>query len=173
MSQAFIIIDMQNDFIDGPLGSAAAKAIVPRIEEKIQQSKQDAAVSTDIIFTQDTHDENYLSTREGHNLPIPHCIKDSHGWEICRGLLPYTLDAIILEKNTFGCTALIEEVTEYDTLVLMGLCTDICVISNALLLKAYYPEKQILVDSSCCAGGSPEGHETALAAMKNCQIEII
>lgn len=173
MNQAYIIIDMQNDFIDGALGTKEAQAIVPRIDAKIMASKKDETVHTDFIFTQDTHGDDYLDRQEGKKLPVPHCIRDTKGWQICRQLLPYTLFATVLEKPTFGCTDLIEEVADYDRLVLMGLCTDICVISNALLLKAFYPEKEICVDSSCCAGVTPERHQTALRAMEACQIDIL
>lgn len=172
MNQAYVIIDMQNDFIDGALGTKEAQAVVPRIEAKIVASKKDTSVSTDLIFTQDTHGENYLDTQEGQKLPVPHCIKDTKGWNICRQLLPYTLFATILEKPTFGSTDLIAETAEYDRIVLMGVCTDICVISNAMLLKAFYPEKEICVDASCCAGVTPESHARALEAMKMCQIDI-
>lgn len=172
MNQAYVIIDMQNDFIDGALGTKEAQAIVPHIEAKIVASKKNDTVHTDVIFTQDTHEENYLDTQEGQKLPVPHCIRNTKGWNICRQLLPYTLFATILEKPTFGSTELIAEVADYDRIVLMGVCTDICVISNALLLKAFYPEKQICVDSSCCAGVTPESHERALEAMKMCQIDI-
>ena len=173
MNQAYVIIDMQNDFIDGALGTKEAQAVVPRIEAKIVASKKDTSVSTDLIFTQDTHGENYLDTQEGQKLPVPHCIKDTKGWNICRQLLPYTLFATILEKPTFGSTDLTAETTEYDRIVLMGVCTDICVISNAMLLKAFYPEKEICVDASCCAGVTPESHARALEAMKMCQIDIL
>lgn len=173
MNQAYVIIDMQNDFIDGALGTKEAQAVVPRIEAKIVASKKDTSVSTDLIFTQDTHGENYLDTQEGQKLPVPHCIKDTKGWNICRQLLPYTLFATILEKPTFGSTDLIAETAEYDRIVLMGVCTDICVISNAMLLKAFYLEKEICVDASCCAGVTPESHARALEAMKMCQIDIL
>ncbi|PAV39848.1 amidase [Megasphaera sp. ASD88] len=173
MNQAYVIIDMQNDFIDGALGTKEAQAVVPRIEAKIVASKKDTSVSTDLIFTQDTHGENYLDTQEGQKLPVPHCIKDTKGGNICRQLLPYTLFATILEKPTFGSTDLIAETAEYDRIVLMGVCTDICVISNAMLLKAFYPEKEICVDASCCAGVTPESHARALEAMKMCQIDIL
>lgn len=159
MTQAYIIIDMQNDFIDGSLGTPEAQAIVPHVEAKIVASKKDTDQETDLIFTQDTHDSDYLETREGQKLPIAHCIKDTRGWRICKQLLPYTLMAEIFEKPSFGCPALIEEVKDYDRLVLMGLCTDICVVSNAILLKAHYPEKEIVVDSSCCAGSTPEAQK--------------
>lgn len=173
MNQAYVIIDMQNDFIDGSLGTKEAQAIVPHVEAKIVANKKDDSIHTDLIFTQDTHGEDYLDTQEGQKLPIRHCIKGTKGWNICRQLLPYTLFATILEKPTFGSTALVDEVADYDRIVLMGLCTDICVISNALLLKAFYPEKQICVDSACCAGVSPESHQRALDAMKVCQIDIL
>lgn len=173
MTQAYVIIDMQNDFISGPLGTQEAQAIIPLIEEKIMASKKNTEIQTDIIFTQDTHDDQYLQTQEGKKLPVPHCIKDTKGWQICKQLLPYTLFATILEKNTFGCTELVPEAAAYDRIVLMGVCTDICVISNAMLLKAFYPEKEICVDSRCCAGVTPESHIKALQAMKSCQIDIL
>ena len=150
MTQAYIIIDMQNDFIDGSLGTPEAQAIVPHVEAKIVASKKDTDQETDLIFTQDTR-----------------------GWRICKQLLPYTLMAEIFEKPSFGCPALVDEVKDYDRLVLMGLCTDICVVSNAILLKAHYPEKEIVVDSSCCAGSTPEAHEMALKIMQSCQIDIV
>lgn len=115
---------------------------------------KDADQETDLIFTQDTHDEAYSETQEGRKLPVPHCLKDTRGWRICKQLLPYTMWATILEKPSFGCPALVDEVRDYDRLVLMGLCTDICVIANAMLLKAFYPEKEIIVDSTCCAGST-------------------
>ena len=172
MAQAYVIIDMQNDFIDGSLGTKEAPLIIPAIEARLQQARQDDTQQTDFFFTQDTHEENYLETQEGQHLPIPHCIRDTKGWYICRSLLPYTLDAEVLEKTTFGCTKLVDQMEPYDTITLMGLCTDICVISNALLLKAFYPEKKIIVDSTCCAGVTPKGHQTALAAMRACQVEV-
>lgn len=173
MNQVYIIVDMQNDFIDGSLGTPEAREIVPLVEAAIVESKKNDAVHTDLIFTQDTHHEDYLDTQEGKKLPVPHCIKGTRGWNICRQLLPYTLSAVMLEKPTFGCPGLIAEVEDYDRIVLMGLCTDICVISNALLLKAFYPEKQIGVNASCCAGVTPESHNRALAAMASCQIDLL
>lgn len=173
MNQAYIIIDMQNDFITGALGTPEAQRIVPAVEAKIIASKKNTDDQTDLYFTMDTHDEDYLDTPEGHKLPVPHCIKGTKGWNICKTLLPYTLFATIIEKPTFGCTALVPDMADYDRIVLMGLCTDICVISNAMLLKAFYPDKEIIVDSKCCAGSTPEGHENALKAMETCQIDII
>ncbi|MDD3415168.1 MAG: cysteine hydrolase [Lachnospiraceae bacterium] len=167
MKKVLIVIDMQNDFIDGSLGTAEAVAIVPKVVEKVQQAK---AEGIHIIFTKDTHEANYLETAEGKKLPVEHCIKPQKGWEICGQLLPFA-DKIV-EKKTFGSVALPELVKAYDSIELAGLCTDICVISNALLLKAHFPEKEIQVDSTCCAGVTPESHQNALEAMKMCQIDI-
>ena len=160
-------------FIRRLLRHAGAQGIVPHVEAKIVASKKDTDQETDLIFTQDTHGSDYRETREGQKLPIAHCIKDTRGWRITKQLLPYTLMAEIFEKPSFGCPDLVDEVKDYDRLVLMGLCTDICVISNAILLKAHYPEKEIVVDSSCCAGSTPEAHEMALKIMQSCQIDIV
>ena len=169
MRKLFIIIDMQNDFIDGSLGTKEAQAMLPRMAERLN-----AAGDVDLIFTQDTHTENYLATQEGKKLPVEHCIKPKHGWEIAHALAPFAKKAkAIVEKPTFGSTKLIEAAKPYDDITIMGLCTDICVISNALLLKAFYPEKTIAVDSACCAGVTPESHENALSAMKMCQIDVL
>lgn len=165
MKELLLIIDMQNDFIDGSLGTKEAQAIVPLVAMR-------AAAARHIIFTQDTHGEDYLTTQEGKKLPVRHCIKPEQGWEICAELQPYVNAHNVLEKPTFGCTKLVQVVEDYDKITLTGLCTDICVISNALLLKAFYPEKQIEVDASCCAGVTPESHQNALQAMQSCQIEI-
>ena len=173
MSKVLIVIDMQNDFIDGALGTKEAQAVVPRIEAKIVASKKDTSVSTDLIFTQDTHGENYLDTQEGQKLPVPHCIKDTKGWNICRQLLPYTLFATILEKPTFGSTDLIAETAEYDRIVLMGVCTDICVISNAILMQAQWPEAQITVDAALCRSFDPVLHDKALDVMQGLQMKVI
>ena len=167
MSKVLIVIDMQNDFITGSLGTKEAQAIVGRAAEKCRAAKE---AGEEIIFTQDTHHENYLETQEGKKLPVVHCIEDTEGWEICSALLPYA--EICVEKPTFGSTMLPAMCEDYDEIELIGLCTDICVISNAMLLKAFYPEKRILVDASCCAGVTPESHENALKAMQMCQIEI-
>ena len=173
MNQVYIIVDMQNDFIDGALGTAEAPAIIPRIEALLQAAKKDESNTTDFIFTQDTHTEDYLDTQEGRKLPIPHCIRDTKGWQICKALLPYSLFATVLEKPAFASTDLVEETAPYDRIVLMGLCTDICIIANALLLKAYFPQKEIAVVRDCCAGATVAGHEEALRAMERCQIDII
>lgn len=168
MEKVLIVVDMQNDFVDGSLGTKEAVKIVPTVADKIK-----AAINNNnmVIFTKDTHYSNYLETAEGKNLPVEHCIKGSSGWEIIPALNKYAQN--VIEKNTFGSTILPEKVKEYDDIELVGLCTDICVISNALLLKAHFPEKNICVDASCCAGVTPESHNNALEAMKMCQIKII
>ncbi len=168
MEKVLIVVDMQNDFVDGSLGTKEAVKIVPTVADKIK-----AAINNNnmVIFTKDTHYSNYLETAEGKNLPVEHCIKGSNGWEIIPALNKYAQN--VIEKNTFGSTILPEKVKEYDDIELVGLCTDICVISNALLLKAHFPEKNICVDASCCAGVTPESHNNALEAMKMCQIKII
>jgi len=168
MKRVLLVIDMQNDFIDGSLGTKEAVAIVPKVVEKVQKAQ---AEGIPIIFTKDTHTPDYLQTAEGKKLPVEHCIKPQKGWEICGQLLSFAEQ--VVEKKTFGSVELPKLVKEYDSMELVGLCTDICVISNALLLKAYYPEKEIKVDSSCCAGVTPVSHNNAIEAMKMCQIDIM
>ena len=169
MRKAIVVVDMQNDFIDGALGTKEAQEMLPRLVEKLAH-EADAA---EFLFTMDTHAADYLSTQEGRKLPVEHCIKPSKGWELASQLAPFAEKAkAVLEKPTFGSTKLPEFVAEYDEIELVGLCTDICVISNAMLLKAFYPEKTISIDPACCAGVTPESHKNALAAMKMCQIEI-
>ncbi|MCD8006987.1 MAG: cysteine hydrolase [Oscillospiraceae bacterium] len=168
--KALIVIDMQNDFIDGALGTAEAVLIVPNVKKKIQAHL--AAGGTG-IYTRDTHTEDYLSTQEGRNLPVVHCIKGTPGWEIADGI--YVDGCQIVDKPSFGSTELpkiLAEIPNLESIELVGLCTDICVISNAMILKAAFPEVPITVDSSCCAGVSPESHENALKAMAVCQIKI-
>lgn len=167
MSRALIVVDMQNDFISGSLGTKEAEAIVDKVAEKCRQEQ---AAGTEILFTQDTHGSDYLETQEGKKLPVIHCVEHTPGWEICEKLLPYA--ELCLEKPTFGAVALPPMCEAFDEITLCGLCTDICVISNAILLKAFYPEKKISVDASCCAGVTPESHRNALSAMRMCQIEI-
>ncbi len=165
------VIDMQNDFIDGALGTKEAEAIVEKVKAKIELYK---ANGDTVIFTRDTHQANYLETSEGKNLPVKHCIEGTLGWEIS-ALLP-TDGCKIINKPTFGSVELakyISEMKSTDGIELIGLCTDICVISNALLIKATLPEVRISVDSSCCAGVTPDSHSNALSAMKMCQIEIL
>lgn len=167
MNKVLIVVDMQNDFVDGALGTKEAGQIVPGVIKKVESAVKNNQC---VIFTKDTHYSDYLSTSEGRKLPVEHCIKGSSGWEIIPELKKYA-DKII-EKNTFGSVELPEEVKDYDEIELVGLCTDICVISNALLLKAHFPEKSISVDASCCAGVTPQSHNNALEAMKMCQIEV-
>ena len=168
-----VVIDMQNDFIDGALGTPEAVAIVPKVMVKMMNF--DGLV----LATRDTHGEDYLERQEGKKLPVVHCIKGTHGWEI-KDEIQQLLISQPIDKPTFGSEALGKvlkdlnnDVEPIDSITLVGLCTDICVISNAMLLKAFLPEVPIMVDASCCAGVTPESHERALEAMKACQIEII
>jgi len=171
MQDILIVVDMQNDFIDGALGTAEALAIVPNVLRKIENHEGK------IIFTRDTHQENYMDTQEGSKLPVPHCIEGSFGWQIREGLCGHG-EIAVLDKPTFGSTALAEMLVELNreeeigSVCLVGLCTDICVISNALLIKANLPEVPITVDAACCAGVTPQSHLNALEAMKMCQIAI-
>ena len=169
MKDILIVVDMQNDFIDGSLGTPEAQAIVLNVSERVKAAVQDGEK---LIFTQDTHPKNYLQTAEGKKLPVEHCIKPSHGWALTSSLIPYAKDAVVLEKPTFGATGLPQHVAGFDEITVIGLCTDICVISNAMLLKAFLPEAKICVDSNCCAGVTPESHLRALEAMKMCQIAV-
>ena len=171
MEKAVIVIDMQNDFVYGELGTEEAIEIIPRLVEKLE--KVVIGKSADIIFTQDTHKDDYLSTQEGRNLPVVHCIKNTEGWEIIHDLKPFIPHAkAVIEKKTFGSTRLPSLIKPYKEVEFVGVCTDICIISNALLVKAFYPELVVSVDSNCCAGVTPESHATALAAMKACQCKI-
>ena len=166
-----IVVDMQNDFIDGALGTKEAEKIVANVKEKIDTYRSD---NDEVIFTRDTHFEDYLETQEGKNLPVKHCIKDTFGWQISSKL--DVADSVIIDKPTFGSTKLMEYLLSKQNISeiqLVGLCTDICVISNAFLLKAALPEVLISVDSRCCAGVTPESHNRALESMKTCQIMVI
>lgn len=173
MRKMLIVIDMQNDFIDAALGTKEAVAIVEEVKEKIRSFP-----SEDVIATMDTHKENYMQTQEGKYLPVPHCIKGSDGWQIRPDIAALLTGAKIYEKPTFGSTALAADMKELSEkeeieIELVGLCTDICVVSNALLLKAMMPEVKISVDASCCAGVTPEKHLAALETMRSCQIQIL
>jgi len=163
-----IVVDMQNDFITGSLGSPAAEEIVPKVLDKV------AKFQGRILFTRDTHDERYLITQEGKKLPVEHCVKNTPGWEICDSLTPYVNE--VIDKPTFGSMDLIQRLQsraeEIESIELCGLCTDICVISNAMLVKAAFPEVPVLVDAACCAGVTPESHQNALDAMRAVQIEV-
>jgi nicotinamidase-related amidase len=171
-----VVVDMQNDFIDGVLGTPEAQAIVPTVAEKVRKH---AEGGEPILYTKDTHYDWYLQSQEGRKLPVPHCIYGTKGHQLHPDI--HISGSYYADKLTFGL-ADIGEVVEHiardrdvviDEIELVGLCTDICVISNAMLLKAYFPEMSIRVDSSCCAGVTPESHKNALNAMKMCQIEII
>ena len=175
-----VVVDMQNDFIDGALGTPEAQAIVPNVIKKIEQYRNDPKGF--IIYTADTHGENYLETQEGRKLPVPHCIHPSKGWMIPEDI--YIPNAPIIMKKAFGAEMLpcylsaIETQQEKDkgsieSIEFVGLCTDICVISNVMIAKSAYPEVPITVNSSCCAGVTPESHINALRAMEMCQINIV
>lgn len=165
-----IVVDMQVDFVNGALGTKEAQAIVSKVEQKIR------TFDGRVIFTRDTHEADYLTTQEGRNLPVKHCIRDTEGWEIIPELRPLCQD--VMDKPTFGSVALSarlakeNEVEAVESVELIGLCTDICVISNALLIKAQLPEVEVRVDAACCAGVTPESHRNALAAMQMCQIAV-
>ncbi len=174
MVKVLIVVDMQNDFIAGSLGTPEAQAIVSHVQTRMRD------FDGVLLLTQDTHQKDYLETEEGRHLPVPHCIKGTPGWHIQKDIdeLARSRKAIIVEKDTFGSKLLIEQlrlINEKDgisDIEMLGLCTDICVISNALLIKAYFPNIAISVDASGCAGVTPESHENALSAMRMCQIEI-
>ncbi|MCR5613453.1 isochorismatase family cysteine hydrolase [Treponema sp.] len=165
-----VVVDMQNDFIDGALGTKEAVAIVPNVAEKIENARKNGDM---IVFTRDTHQKNYLETQEGKNLPVVHCIEGTPGWQISDKL--DVGSARIFDKPSFGSMALADfaaTLNGLEEIELIGLCTGICVISNAFILKAKLPEVKISVDSSCCACVTPESHNTALSAMKLCQVEV-
>ena len=173
-----VVVDMQNDFVSGSLGTPEAQAIVPAVKAKIAEYQANGDI---IIYTRDTHFSNYLATPEGNKLPIEHCIKDTWGWEIVDGV--YIDGCNVFNKATFGSTDLVGYIADYITMneqtnpiteiELIGLCTDICVVSNALSIKMnFYDCCEISVDSTCCAGVTPESHEAALLTMKMCQINV-
>ena len=166
MKKTLIVVDMQNDFIDMALGTPEAVAIVPKVREKIRAYVEKG---DEIIFTRDTHFENYLETSEGKKLPVEHCIKGTKGWEIADGL--YVEGSKIIDKPNFGWPHWSNE--QLEDVELIGLCTDICVVSNALIIKATFPDANVKVDSRCCAGVTVESHEAALKTMGMCQIEVI
>lgn len=174
MEKILVVVDMQKDFVDGALGTAEAVQIVRNVVEKIN------SFDGEIIVTYDTHFENYLNTSEGEKLPVEHCIKGTAGWNLDSDVQSALKNRKYrtVEKLTFGSVelpAIVGEITKGEefSVELIGLCTDICVVSNALILKASYPEVSITVDSSCCAGVTPETHNSALTTMKMCQINVI
>lgn len=172
MNKILVVVDMQNDFINKALGTKEAETILPNVVEKIKNH------NGRIFVTQDTHKDNYLNTREGKYLPVTHCIKNTEGWELNKDVVNALTDKdfTLVYKPTFGSTllpTLMEDFIEPETSIeIVGLCTDICVVSNALLLKAHFPENDIVVDATCCAGVTPESHNAALNTMKMCQIIV-
>lgn len=172
MKNVLIVVDMQNDFIDGALGTKEAVAIVPNVKKKIEE------FDGIVLFTRDTHETYYMETQEGKNLPVPHCIRGSEGWEIRKELDDLRTTEPI-DKETFGSSDLggllcqMNEEEEIGSITFIGLCTDICVISNVMIAKAFLPEVPIIVDANCCAGVSVETHENALKAMEVCQVKVI
>ena len=174
MKHFLIVVDMQKDFVDGALGSAEAIAIIPAVANKIR------TFDGEIIVTYDTHEDDYMTTREGRFLPVPHCIRDTDGWQLNDAVAEALSDRAytVVEKPTFGAVTLPEVVEqlagdEEFTVELIGLCTDICVVSNAMLLKAAFPEADMSVDAACCAGVTPASHQAALTTMSCCQITVI
>ena len=182
MTDMLIVVDMQRDFVSGPLGSAEARAIVPAVSERIRRAKEEG---TQVVFTLDTHETDYMDSREGRFLPVPHCIRGTQGWalepeiakECARGMISF-------EKPTFGSTALMHHVAALAgekgyvngkglTVELCGVCTDICVVSNAMLIKAALPEADLIVNSALCAGVTPDKHDAALETMRSCQIQVL
>lgn len=164
-----VVIDMQNDFIDGALGTPEAEDIVPDVCEKIKE------FDGEVVFTMDTHTSLYPDTQEGRKLPVPHCIKGTDGWELNEDIKALSTGCRIFEKPTFGSVELANYIADgdYKYIELVGLCTDICVVSNALLIKAFVPETPVIVDSFCCAGVTPDSHMNALDTMRSCQIEVL
>lgn len=165
MKKTLIVVDMQKDFIDGALGTEEATAIVENVKKKIAKYQE---AGEEIIFTRDTHQNNYLDTNEGKYLPVPHCIEGTEGWKIPNDIA--VEGAVYLNKPSFGY--LDWKQYHLEEVELVGLCTDICVVSNALIIKALYPEIKVSVDASCCAGVTPESHQAALTTMKMCQVEV-
>ncbi len=168
MENTLIVVDMQNDFIDGSLGTKEAQMIVSNVANKIKEYKD---AGKQVIFTRDTHPENYLNTYEGKHLPVTHCVKNTFGWQVSDKLDFDIEKDILIDKSTFGWLHWND--FEFDSIELCGLCSDICVISNALIIRANYPEIDITVDANCCAGVTPERHKAAMEVMKSCQINVI
>lgn len=171
MKKLLVVIDMQNDFVTGSLGTKEACDIVEKVREKIESG---ISQGQEIVFTRDTHDETYYDTQEGHLLPVKHCLKGSDGWELIPEIRSLAVGRKIFDKPAFGSIGLAEYIKKgkYDEVELIGVCTDICVVSNALLVKAYVPEVPVFVDSSCCAGVTLESHDSAISTMKMCQIFV-
>lgn len=178
MSKVLVVVDMQNDFITGALGNEETRSIVPKVAAKVKKALEDA--DTTIIFTKDTHGVDYETTEEGKNLPVVHCVKGTNGWYIVPELENYAKVSQIIEKPTFGSLDLVNRLAgivsttnqDLEYIEFVGVCTDICVVSNALLVKANFPNVHLVCDSSCCAGVTPEKHEAALEVMRSCHIEV-
>ena len=172
MQEILIVVDMQNDFVTGALGSPEAVAALPKVVEKVR------GFDGRVLFTRDTHEQNYLDTQEGHNLPVVHCVRDTPGWQICPELEAVRKEQPV-DKCTFGSVGLgtvlraADKENHIRKITLVGVCTDICVISNAMLLRAFFPEAPIEILSSCCAGVTPASHATALAALAACQCRVL
>lgn len=173
MRKILLVIDMQNDFIDGALGTKEAEAIVDRVAEEINKYPRE-----NVFATRDTHGADYLDTQEGKNLPVTHCVKDTSGWELHPKIAAALENAQVIDKPSFGSVELarqLAQLAEKEALdiTLVGLCTDICVVSNALLVKAFLPETPVSVAADCCAGVTPESHDAALKTMAMCQVKIV
>ena len=175
MKKVLVVVDMQKDFVNGALGTKEAVAIVDAVVEKVKN------FDGEVIFTRDTHFEDYMDTQEGKHLPVVHCVKDTDGWQIIPELkeLCETMACKCYDKPTFGSTVLAEDLKtcydagELESVELVGICTDICVVSNALIIKATFPDAQVKVDAACCAGVTPESHQAALKTMQMCQVEVV
>lgn len=188
MKKILVVVDVQHDFVDGILGSEEARAAIPNIVKKVNEyAKMEDAL---IVYTRDTHGDNYYDTQEGKHLPVPHCIKNTIGWDIVPEVISEEAAILIVDKPTFGDVSLGSKIVEavweakhFDdeaiinyapkSIEVVGFCTDICVVSNCMILKNYFPESLIVVDSSCCAGVTPAKHEAALEVMRSCQIDVI
>ena len=173
MRKLLVVIDVQNDFVDGSLGTEQARGNLGNIKEKILSYPVE-----DVIYTMDTHGEDYLETQEGKKLPVPHCIRGTRGWQIQEDIAPLLAQARCYEKPAAGCFELVEDLQELSEkeeieVELIGFCTDVCVVYNAMLLKTYMPEMKIVVDPACCAGMTPQKHLEALETMRDAQIEIV
>lgn len=170
MKKLYVVIDMQHDFVDGSLANPMAQAIVKPLSDHVKQWLDQGE---QVVYTMDTHDEHYLSTQEGQRLPVVHCIKATKGWELVEPLNTLLRSSLSFEKPTFGSTTLAAYAKDYDAIYLCGVCTDICVISNAMLIKANNPQARIVIYEDLCAGVSEQSHHTALQAMANCQMDIV
>lgn len=174
--EILVVIDMQNDFLTGALGNAETAGILPKVCQRVREYRESHDLP--VVYTMDTHGEDYLDTREGRKLPVPHCIAGTEGWELPERLKEAIGDGVEVRKGTFGAKTLPDVITKIcggnapERITFMGVCTDICVISNAMLIKAFFPEAEIEVVGGCSAGVTPESHERALAAMGSCQIEV-